>query len=202
MKHLLASVGGSRKCVTDILSEMSEITNTDQSNILFRKPNSTDGNRVFKLINECKPLDVNSMYCNLLQCSHFRDTAILAESQGQLAGFVSGYRVPEQPDVLFVWQVAVAPHARGQGLASQMLARLIEQQGPLVRFVHTSITAANEASWSTFRRLARDLDAELATEVMFDQQQHFDGAHATETLVSIGPFAETATPSLEPLEKQ
>jgi L-2,4-diaminobutyric acid acetyltransferase len=83
-----------------------------------------------------------------------------------------------------------------------MLARLIEQQGPLVRFVHTSITATNEASWSTFRRLARDLDAELATEVMFDQQQHFDGAHATETLVSIGPFAETATPSLEPLEKQ
>jgi L-2,4-diaminobutyric acid acetyltransferase len=181
---------------------MSEITNTDQSNILFRKPNFTDGNSVFKLINECKPLDVNSMYCNLLQCTHFRDTSILAESSNQLAGFISGYRVPEQPDVLFVWQVAVAPHARGQGLASQMLSRLIEQQGPHIRYVHTSITADNTASWNTFRRLARDLGAALETDVMFDQQQHFGGEHATETRVSIGPFVVSDPAVAEPLVNQ
>ena len=36
-----------------------------QDDIIFRKPESPDGPRVHKLIAECKPLDENSVYCNL-----------------------------------------------------------------------------------------------------------------------------------------
>merc|ERR1712169_161542 len=46
---------------------------TAECNFSFRKPVSTDGSDVFALVERCKPLDVNSMYCNLLQCSHFAD---------------------------------------------------------------------------------------------------------------------------------
>ena len=131
------------------------------------------------------------MYCNLLQCSHFADTAIAAEHNGELCGFVSGYRLPAQPDTLFIWQVAVAPAARGQGLASQMLQQLLRRH-PDVCWLHTSITASNQASWNTFHKLARQLGAPLQTRVMFDSAQHFAGEHDTETLVCIGPLRDTA----------
>ena len=137
------------------------------------------------------------MYCNLLQCSHFADTAIAAELNGELVGFVSGYRLPQAPDTLFVWQVAVAPDVRGAGLASRMLQQLLRQQSGL-RWIHTSITATNQASWNTFRKLARLLDAEFQTRVMFDRTAHFGGEHDTETLVCIGPLlspAAVAAPS-------
>lgn len=131
------------------------------------------------------------MYCNLLQCSHFADTAIVAEHNGDLCGFVSGYRLPTHSDTLFIWQVAVAPEARGLGLASQMLQRLL-QRHPDVRWLHTSITASNQASWNTFRKLARQLYVPLQTRVMFDRAEHFAGEHDTETLVCIGPLRDSA----------
>jgi len=163
---------------------------TDQSQriLTLRKPNPEDGAGVHALIERCKPLDTNSMYCNLLQCSHFRNTSVLTEEKGNLVGFISGYLLPEQPDTLFVWQVAVSEEARGLGLASRMLKELVQRLAPGVRHLHTSITPGNEASWNTFRRLARDLEAPLNERVMFDKEQHFDSQHDTEMLVHIGPF--------------
>lgn len=162
--------------------------NTDQSIIEFREPSDTDGHAVFNLVERCKPLDVNSMYCNLLQCSHFASTSIAAEKDGQLIGFISGYRLPQQPDTLFVWQVAVDSSARGMGLASKMLLKLVQRLGSEVHHLHTTITPANEASWNTFRRLAALLNAPLNSSEMFNREKHFGGEHDSETLVHIGPF--------------
>lgn len=103
-------------------------------------------------------------------------------------GFISGYRLPEQPDTLFVWQVAVSSEVRGSGLATQMLASLIQRHQDSVRFLHTSITEGNAASWNTFRRLAKQFDAPLNSDVLFERDQHLDGKHDTEFLVQIGPF--------------
>ena len=172
---------------------------TTESNFSFRKPVSTDGSEVFALVERCKPLDVNSMYCNLLQCSHFADTAIVAERGGQMVGFISGYRLPQQPDVLFVWQVAVDASTRGQGLASQMLMQLLIRLGGQVQHLHTTITPDNQASWKTFQRLAATLNAPLNDRDMFDREQHFNGEHETEKLVHIGPsdLAAIADPALQ-----
>jgi len=158
------------------------------SDFVFRCPEAEDGPAVFQLIRDCKPLDENSMYCNLLQCSHFSQTSIAAEREGRLAGFISGYRLPQQADTLFVWQVAVHADFRGQRLASRMLEQLIQRQGG-VQYLHTTITADNTASWNTFKRLAHDLGAELKSHTLFDKQQHFGGAHDSEELVVIGPFS-------------
>ena len=81
----------------------------------LRQPTATDGANLFELVAQCPPLDGNSMYCNLLQCSHFADTSVAAETDGELVGFISAYRVPERRDTLFVWQVAVGASARGRG---------------------------------------------------------------------------------------
>lgn len=171
----------------------SQTKENDQNNLThqtisnLRKPTDLDGSAIHALIARCAPLDTNSMYCNLLQASHFADTAILAEMQGEAVGFISGYRLPQQPNTLFVWQVAVDSRARGQGLASRMLKQLLSnQQG--VNTLHTTITESNAASWNTFKRLARDLNTELSSREFFNREQHLGGQSDSEFLVEIGPF--------------
>ncbi|WP_249411709.1 MULTISPECIES: diaminobutyrate acetyltransferase [Marinomonas] len=158
--------------------------------IMFTKPSAVDGMAVNQLVASCPPLDTNSVYCNLLQASHFSDTSVAARFEGgEMIGFVSGYVVPKQLDTLFVWQVAVSEKARGQGLAKRMVSSLLERSSCSgVRYLETSITASNEGSWALFRRLADQLDAPLEESVMFDKQDHFKGRHDTEYLVRIGPF--------------
>ncbi len=155
----------------------------------FRSLEPADGMALHKLVRECPPLDPNSSYCNLLQCSHFSSTSIAAVHAGRLVGSVTGYRIPDRPDTLFVWQVAVHPDARGRGLARAMLEELLGQAAMRdVRFVETSITAGNEASWRLFAGFAAGRHAGMERSVMFDQALHFQGAHDTEYLVRVGPL--------------
>lgn len=156
---------------------------------LLRTPDSTDGAAVHQLISRCPPLDENSIYCNLLQASHFADTSVAAEVDGELAGFVSGYIVPARPDTLFIWQVAVAEEARGLGLAGRMIREILRRPAcAQVRFLETTITPDNDASWALFRGLARKLETEVNESVMFDRERHFRGRHDSEMLLRIGPF--------------
>jgi len=142
-----------------------------------------------RLVRACPPLDPNSAYCNLLQCSHFQNTSIAAISNGELTGSITGYCIPERPDTLFVWQVAVHPRARSQGLARTMLRMLsarLATQG--IRFIETSITPNNEASWKLFTGFATEQRAETVRTVLFEQAAHFQGEHDTEHLLRIGPL--------------
>ena len=159
------------------------------SNIHLRMPTAQDGSPLHKLVAASKPLDENSIYCNLLQCSHFAETAVVAERNGQLIGSITGYRIPQRPDTYFLWQVAVSDQARGCGLAGRMLQHLLQRpcsQG--LNFLETTITPDNEASWALFRSIAKRLDASLESEVHFERQAHFHGAHDDEHLLRIGPF--------------
>ncbi|HBO13739.1 MAG TPA: diaminobutyrate acetyltransferase [Halieaceae bacterium] len=156
----------------------------------LRVPTVDDGAAVHRLISECPPLDENSLYCNLLQCDHFAATTVVAEQDGDVVGCISGYLVPARPDTLFIWQVAVGAAARGQGLALRMLQHLLERPAcRAVRFMETSITPDNGASWGLFRKLAESQGAPLADSDWFDRDRHFGGAHDSEQLVRIGPFA-------------
>lgn len=155
---------------------------------------ATDGAAVYHLIGRCPPLDTNSRYCNLLQCTHFADTAIVAERDDDLAGFISGYIDPERSDTLFVWQVAVAPECRGQRLATRMLTKLLERESCRdVHYLTTSITPDNAASWGTFRALAKSLRTELTATPWLSSERHFEGRHDPEELVRIGPFGHPTT---------
>jgi len=165
------------------------IAQADVATITLRAPTAEDGAAVYDLIAQCPPLDTNSMYCNLLQSCHFSDTSVAAELSQEIVGFISGYVLPKQPDTLFIWQVAVGEKARGQGLASRMLADILSRPAcQQVKYLETTITPDNRASWALFESLANKLNAKLERSVMFDRQQHFAGQHETEMLVRIGPF--------------
>lgn len=171
---------------------MSDQTTT-QATITLRKPQADDGYRLHQLVAACPPLDPNSVYCNLLQCSHFADTGVAAEKDGELVGFISGYIPPQEPDVLFIWQVAVHENGRGQGLGKRMLKAILAREACRdVRFLHTTITGDNEASWGLFGSLARDLGADMNRAPHFERERHFGGQHDTEYLLRIGPFERAA----------
>jgi len=156
----------------------------------FRVPCPDDGPAVWKLVAQCPPLDVNSAYCYLLQCTHFTDTCVLVEEDGGgVIGWVSAYRPPSVPDQVFVWQVAVDVRARGNGLGGRMLDTLLGR--PALRDVTTlaaTITEENAASWSLFASLARRHGARMDRRPMFDRATHFVNSHASEHLVTIGPL--------------
>lgn len=161
----------------------------EPATVHFRAPTPEDGAAVWRLIRETGALDENSLYCNLLQCDHFADTCLLAERDGEVVGWVSGYIVPNEPDTLFIWQVGVAQAARGQGLAGRLLEKVIERPAcKNVRRMKTTITRDNAASWALFRRFAQRLDAPVGTAAHFTEAAHFDGAHDTEYMVTIGAF--------------
>lgn len=157
----------------------------------LRKPDATDGAAIWELVKDCEPLDENSMYCNLVQADHFRDTCVVAELDGEIAGWISGHMIPAK-DELFVWQVAVSPTARGMGLGKKMLLDLIERDAcEGATHLKTTITKNNDASWGLFRSFARSIGGELSDSPHFQCDEHFDGHHDTEHMVTIAlPEAE------------
>lgn len=152
-------------------------------------PTVEDGPAVHALIRFCPPLDQNSAYCNLIQCAHFADTCVIAAQDGEVVGWVSGHRPPDDPQAVFVWQVAVAPQARGAGLGERLLGELLSRPACRdVRRLITTITEENRPSWSLFGRLADQLGAPLVREPWLIEGQHLPDGHSTEHLVTIGPF--------------
>ena len=170
--------------------------NQDTTDICIRTPDIKDGMAVNQLIANCPPLDTNSAYCNFLQCLHFADTSALAEKDGHVIAFVSGYRVPSNPEILFIWQVAVGEEARGHGLAQRLLHDIVSRSAQSgIRYIHTTISPGNEASWAVFKRLAEQLQAKSERTLLLSREEHFNGEHDDEMLLAIGPLPLSVKPN-------
>jgi L-2,4-diaminobutyric acid acetyltransferase len=153
----------------------------------LRAPDLADGAALWRLARDSGTLDLNSPYAYLLWCGEFAATSVLAEVDGRPAGFVTGFRPPERPHVLFVWQVAVAAEHRGLGLAGRMLDALLERD-PALRAVEATVTPSNTASQRLFRALARRHGC-ACTERPCIETAHFpDPGHEPELLFHIGPI--------------
>jgi len=159
------------------------------SALTFRRPVREDGAAVHALIDSCKPLDLNSTYTYLLLCTHFAGTCVIAELDGRPVGFVSGYRKPEDETVLFIWQVAVSAAARGRGVAKRLLSEALESPScEGVRYLETTITPSNRASWALFESFAAERDAQCARKPIFQAEDFGEEDHEEEVLLRIGPF--------------
>jgi len=162
---------------------------------LYRHPTVQDAPAITRLIRECGGLDVNSHYAHLLLCHHFSGTCILAEDESELLGFVSAYRPPVDPGSLFIWQVAVARHARGTGIAGRMLGELVRcAAGGRVHFVEATISPSNTASQRLFESFARRHGAAISHRSLFSVELfHGVEQHESEDLYRIGPLPSTTT---------
>ncbi|WP_067521304.1 diaminobutyrate acetyltransferase [Endozoicomonas ascidiicola] len=148
----------------------------------YRKPDSQDGSAVHDLIKRCPPLDTNSLYCNLLQCTDFADTSIVAESSvGEIRGFISGYITPKSPDTLFIWQVALDQRCRGKGVALTMLTRLFDRY-PKLRCLKTTISPSNKPSQRLFLSFFKQQGMAVEIREHFESDVHLGGDHEDEVL--------------------
>ncbi|HZJ81490.1 MAG TPA: diaminobutyrate acetyltransferase [Guyparkeria sp.] len=149
--------------------------------IRFREPRLEDGARVHQLVKRAGTLDLNSAYLYFLLADHFRSTCALAENGQDLVGFVTAYRLPDNPDTLFVWQIGVDASARGQGVASGLLETLQGRDwfGDIKR-IELTISPDNPASKALFTRWAEKLgrsirhEPYLSSELLGDDHQPED----------------------------
>jgi L-2,4-diaminobutyric acid acetyltransferase len=156
--------------------------------VSFRSPGAQDAAPLRRLLREVGELEPNSCYAYLLLCTHFADTCLVAQRDGQLLAFVLAYRPPSQPESLFVWQIGVAPGARGAGLAQRLLASLLEQ--PACRTATNllaTVAPDNAASLALFRGFARAHGATCHVGMGFAAAL-FDEQHSDEQLLRIGPL--------------
>ncbi|HEX2142953.1 MAG TPA: diaminobutyrate acetyltransferase [Glycomyces sp.] len=165
-------------------------------------PTPADGPLMWGLAVDAGGLDVNSRYAYLLWCRDFAATSVVARSGDLLAGFITGYRRPDAPDTLFVWQVAVGPDFRRRGLASRMLDHLVDAvrlEG--VRFVEATVTPDNKASLHLFSSFAKANGADLTRDVLFSEHE-LGSDHGPEVLQRIGPLTATVREPGGPLSER
>ncbi|MFA7509229.1 MAG: diaminobutyrate acetyltransferase [Mycolicibacterium vanbaalenii] len=160
----------------------------------LRRPSDRDAIAMHRLVADTRVLDVNSTYTYLLMATDFADTTIVADRDGELCGLITAYHPPVRPEVLFVWQVAVAESARGTGLAGVMLDTLVDRvrrdrHGHPVT-VEATVSPDNTASRAFFGAFAKRHGVLLVEQPHFTSAQlDSDGNHEDEPLLRIGPIA-------------
>lgn len=146
-----------------------------------------------RLADATETLDLNSTYAYLLWATDFADTTIVAEADQKLVGFITGYHPPTRPEVLFVWQVAVAPSAQGRGLGSAMLDGLVarvraDRRGHPVT-VEATVAPSNEHSRALFGGFARRHGVPITEHDRFSAEMlDVNGNHEDEPVLRIGPI--------------
>ncbi len=156
----------------------------------MRAPDQRDGGAMWRFVREFGGLELNTGYAYVIFGAHFTDTSIVAyDRDGDLAGFVLGYRPPTHPDALFVWQVGVSPKHRGQGIARRLLLSMLERDVLKdVHYLEATVTPSNAASQRLFRSVARQLGTSCEEKPFLGADLFGEDGHEAEDLFRIGPF--------------
>jgi L-2,4-diaminobutyric acid acetyltransferase len=157
--------------------------------IRYREPTVEDGKHLWRLARDSGNLDLNSPYTYLMLAHYFADSCIVAESDGEVVGFIVGFRMPPRPSSVFVWQVTSAPSQRGKGLATSMMGELLRRHAASGgTHLEATVTPSNTASQRLFRGVATRLGVGCEETPEFSRD-HFPGDdHEEEVLFRIGPF--------------
>lgn len=169
---------------------MTELRDSS-AEVAVREPTVADSTALHDLVRRIPPLAENSIYCNLLHCTHFSRTCAVAEKQGELVAFVTGYLHPQRPDTYFLWQIGVHEHGRGQGLALRMIQHILAR--PVCDHVvalEATASSTNQASHAMFEAVAKAEGAQLEAHSAYYPPEVF-GADNTiaEDLLRIQPLS-------------
>jgi len=166
----------------------NQSTPTTSGEVSFRKARAADAGAIWKLVCADSTLEANSPYAYVLLATHFQDTCWIAEQRGELAGFVTAYHPPTDPDAIFVWQVCSAPQWRGHGIGTALLQNLVRATRPQTRYLTATVTPDNQASEKLFRGFARRINAPVQVGEGFPASLFPDERSQPEMLFRVGPF--------------
>lgn len=158
--------------------------------VTFKMPIVEQGQDIWQLIKNTKNLDLNSAYSYLMLCKYFADTCVVAQSEEKVVGFISAFHPPNQPDVLFVWQVAVDSSFRRYGLGLNMLKHLLTRTSCLkVRYLEMTVNPSNKAAYSLYYKLADELNTSCEETICFPSWLFPGAQHEDEVMLRIGPLS-------------
>lgn len=147
----------------------------------FRPPEPPDGQVMWALAARVG-LDLNSAYAYVMWSDHHATTSVVAEADDEIVGFALAFRLPAEPDALFVWQIGVDERARGAGIAGRMLDELVARVGPSV--VEATVTPGNRASMALFGALGARHGSTVARTMAYDGDL-FPAGHEAEIRLRI-----------------
>ena len=112
---------------------------------------------------------------------HFHATSTVAETGGELAGFLVGFLSPSLPDAAYIHLVGVNPRSRGNGLARRLYDRFFDLAAADGRRVIRAITAPRNAASIAFHTAMGftvtapipDYDGESSPKVIFERYLPF-----------------------------
>jgi len=169
--------------------EESEPSKSDP--FLLRTPETADGRAMHAIARRSEALEENTLYAYLLLATHFRDTCLVAEMDGEVVGYVAAYRPPTTPEAVFVWQVGVDAKARRRGLAKRMLIELFRIPGCRdATHLESTVTPSNAASRGLFESAAEALGAKHEWSEGFTTGDFGGEAHEPEDRFRAGPIGE------------
>jgi L-2,4-diaminobutyric acid acetyltransferase len=157
--------------------------------LLTRRPSLDDGAEVQQLVSASGGLEANTTYAYLLLSHHFSDTCVVAELKGKLVGCALGYRLPQEPRALFLWQIGVAPDFQGQGIGKRLLRALSDRPELAdIERVELTIAPSNLASRHLFQSWALEMNTYMKCVGKFERDAFGPTTHEEEDVLSIGPL--------------
>lgn len=178
IKHILKNKGG---------NSLNLVTTSNDS-ITFTKPKTSDSIAMWELVKQ-STLDNNSPYSYLMMCEFFSDTCVITKVNDEVIGFITAFIPPKKQNVIFIWQVGVSSTQRGKQIASKMIYELLSREASKhVRYIEATVTPSNIASQALFNGLARKLNTNVTTKVLFPKELFPQTSHEEEVNFRIGPI--------------
>ena len=119
---------------------------TVQPGFRFRAAEPADYDRIVAVMDDWWGRVVHTGLPRLF-LNHFHRSSIIAERDGELAGFLIGFLSPSVPDTAYVHFAGVRPRCRGTGLGRDLYTRFFEIAQAGQRSVVRAITSpVNEGS--------------------------------------------------------
>jgi len=155
-----------------------------------------DIKEVYKLLVANRPyVGLNSRYTYFLLAKDFSDTCVVAEHDGKIVAFSSGYIPPVRKDTFFNWETVVRKDYRGYGLQKRLLLHQIKTAK--ARYFEGTVNPSNEVSKKNFYELAELLKTKCEERVLFDEADFENDGHEAEVLYRIGPISQQEIQSLD-----
>ena len=159
-------------------------------NFHIRNVKLEDVKEVYKLLVANRPyVGLNSRYTYFLLAKDFSDTCVVAEHDGKIVGFSSGYISPSRPGTFFNWETVVRRDYRGHNLQKRMLLHQIRITN--AKYFEGTVNHSNKISKRNFLELADLLNTKCETRTLFNEEDFENDGHEAEILYRIGPISKT-----------